>query len=384
MLKVAKLFQEPEQSLILSSEKVNADDGADKSLFRTIVQPVTQPKEPTDLKLKKKKIPPSSKPKSSYQVRVILPKKQVAETQHAKEPVATADATKSLGASDLAKDQVNQPKIAEAKKVQDQNIQEEVKESGLESMKDVTFDQIMDEIDEKNKDAENAKSFETPDSTDNDSQEELCTLTTKVNQLESIITKQVTDVIPSSMPSLVADTLKENLLSLLSEALKNSLPIEFNAFNTLESRRFVKFQQELSKVIKTKMGMSVKNKVFKGMKANAKGEKWEKNNLESPNKEKDTQNPDQTKGATFKGHHYGYCSGGATTTLNSINIEHAPPVNEENALVLHASVEKSSEEDTLEKKVTNDEPLIKKLKLLILTSSIPSLTPLKSIMPEPL
>ncbi|GKE65777.1 hypothetical protein Tco_1519938 [Tanacetum coccineum] len=55
--------------------------------------------------------------------------------------------------------------------VQDQNIQEEVKESGLESMKDVTFDQIMDEIDEKNKDAENAKSFETPDSTDNDSQE---------------------------------------------------------------------------------------------------------------------------------------------------------------------------------------------------------------------
>ncbi|GKF28004.1 hypothetical protein Tco_0094346, partial [Tanacetum coccineum] len=107
---------------------------------------------------KKKKISPSSKPKSSYQVRVILPKKQVAETQHAKEPVATADATKSLGASDSAKEQVNQPKIAEAKNVQDQNIQEEVKESGLESMKDVTFDQIMDEIDEKNKDAENAKS----------------------------------------------------------------------------------------------------------------------------------------------------------------------------------------------------------------------------------
>ncbi|GJZ82450.1 retrovirus-related pol polyprotein from transposon TNT 1-94 [Tanacetum coccineum] len=37
ILKVAKPFQEPEQSLILSSKKVNVDDGADKSLSRTTV-----------------------------------------------------------------------------------------------------------------------------------------------------------------------------------------------------------------------------------------------------------------------------------------------------------------------------------------------------------
>ncbi|GKA67849.1 retrovirus-related pol polyprotein from transposon TNT 1-94 [Tanacetum coccineum] len=80
---LAKLFQEAEQSLILSSKKVNADDGADKPSSKTTVQPVTQPKAPTDLKLKKKKIPPSSKPKSSHKVRVILPKKQVADTQPA-------------------------------------------------------------------------------------------------------------------------------------------------------------------------------------------------------------------------------------------------------------------------------------------------------------
>nr|GEX40177.1 copia protein [Tanacetum cinerariifolium] len=96
MLKVAKLFQEPEQSLILSSEKVNADDSTDKSLIETSVQPITQPKAPTDLKPKKKRIPPSSKPKSSYKVKVILPKKQVAETQHAEKTEATADATQSL------------------------------------------------------------------------------------------------------------------------------------------------------------------------------------------------------------------------------------------------------------------------------------------------
>ncbi|GKE05290.1 hypothetical protein Tco_1397308 [Tanacetum coccineum] len=108
MLKVAKLSEElTEQSLILSSEDVNADDGADKSLSRTTVQPITQPKAPTDLKPKKKRIPPSSKPKSPYKVRVILPKKQVIETQHADVTVATANATKSLVASELAEEQGN-------------------------------------------------------------------------------------------------------------------------------------------------------------------------------------------------------------------------------------------------------------------------------------
>nr|GFA69016.1 hypothetical protein [Tanacetum cinerariifolium] len=113
MLKVAKLFQEPEQSLILSFGKLNADDVADKSLSRTTVQPITQPKAPTDLKSQKNRIPPSSKPKYSYE---------------------------SLEASKSAEEQVNHPKTAEAKK-----------ESGLDSMVDVTFDKIIDEYDQKNK-----------------------------------------------------------------------------------------------------------------------------------------------------------------------------------------------------------------------------------------
>ncbi|GKE08273.1 hypothetical protein Tco_1411824, partial [Tanacetum coccineum] len=70
---------------------------------------------------KKKKIPPSSKPKSPYKVRVILPKKQVAETQHAEVTVATADATKSLEASELAEEQRNQPSAAKAVKDSNSN-----------------------------------------------------------------------------------------------------------------------------------------------------------------------------------------------------------------------------------------------------------------------
>ncbi|GKE34444.1 hypothetical protein Tco_1453766 [Tanacetum coccineum] len=89
MLKVAKLSEEPKQSLIPSSGEVNADDTADKSLSRASVQPVTQPKASTDLKTKNKRIPPSSKLKSPY---------------------------KSLVASELAEEQGNQSSAAEAKK----------------------------------------------------------------------------------------------------------------------------------------------------------------------------------------------------------------------------------------------------------------------------
>ncbi|GJU47050.1 hypothetical protein Tco_1204316 [Tanacetum coccineum] len=264
MLKVAKLFQEPKQSLILSSEKVNANDSTNKSLSGTSVQRISQPKAPTNLKAKKKRILPSSKPKSSYKARVILPKKQVAETQHAEETKATADTTQSLGASESAEDQVNQPNTIDAEKVLDQNVRVEVKESGLESMRDVTFDQIMDEIDQKNKAAQekpesplyfmpdddlvSLAGFETPDSADNDSQEgtaetfnafadmpaqsdplghlheELRTLNTKVDQLESSKSKKVIDDIQSSVLLIVTDTLKENLLGLLSKALKDILP----------------------------------------------------------------------------------------------------------------------------------------------------------------
>ncbi|GJZ39240.1 retrovirus-related pol polyprotein from transposon TNT 1-94 [Tanacetum coccineum] len=136
MIKVAKLSEEPGQSLIPPSGEVNADDMADKSLSRAYVQPVTQPKAPTDLKTKKKRIPPFSKPKSPDKVRVILLKKQVDETQHAKVIVATADDTKSLVASELAEEQVNQPLAAEAEKVLDQNVEDEVKDTGFVAMED--------------------------------------------------------------------------------------------------------------------------------------------------------------------------------------------------------------------------------------------------------
>ncbi|GJY05664.1 retrovirus-related pol polyprotein from transposon TNT 1-94 [Tanacetum coccineum] len=438
MLKVAKFFEEPEQSLIPPSREVNVDDTADKSLSIASVQPVTQPKAPTDLKTRRKKIPPSSKLESQYKVRVVSPKKPVAETQHVEVTVATVEATKSQVASESVEDQGNQPSATDAKKVQDQNI-EEVKESDLDLMEDVTFDQIMDEIDQRNKDAKKAESpydieskiniiksflgsqrsvvddiiditpkddegdasdsrlhsmpdddlasltgFETQDSSDHFSDagtetlyasadkpaqsdplghlhKEVCLLNNKVNQLESNIANQVSATIQSSVPLIVADTLKEQLPGLLKDALKDTLPQLIkdsikNYVSTSIAEELPQVEaQDLKLMFKDMFSLLKAAKVFK--KANAEGEKWEKNIPEAPH-------PDQSKGEQDSRATTAAIIQGEQSSAQVIpNAEQAPPVNKEKALVLHTSDKKSSGE-----KNTDDKPLLKKLKFLIPTS----------------
>ncbi|GJS28834.1 putative reverse transcriptase domain-containing protein, partial [Tanacetum coccineum] len=70
----------------------------------------------TDKKSKKKRNPPSFKPKTSKIFRESSLYTQVADTQHAEERVTTADATKGLDASESTEEQGNQPKTANAKK----------------------------------------------------------------------------------------------------------------------------------------------------------------------------------------------------------------------------------------------------------------------------
>ncbi|GKA26600.1 hypothetical protein Tco_0712709 [Tanacetum coccineum] len=89
--------------------EVNAHRAADKSLSRTAVQSSTQSKAPTNKKLRKKKIPSSSKPKTSTYVRHPKQKKPVAETQHTEESWATADIIESLDASKPAEEVRSQP-----------------------------------------------------------------------------------------------------------------------------------------------------------------------------------------------------------------------------------------------------------------------------------
>ncbi|GJR98982.1 hypothetical protein Tco_0271156 [Tanacetum coccineum] len=92
MLKVAKLLPGPEETLILPSGGVNADDTANKE---------------------------------------SSPLKQVADTQHAEEPIATADITKGVDASESAEVLGNRPKPADVEK-----------DFGIKSPGNVSFDEL--------------------------------------------------------------------------------------------------------------------------------------------------------------------------------------------------------------------------------------------------
>ncbi|GJU12034.1 retrovirus-related pol polyprotein from transposon TNT 1-94 [Tanacetum coccineum] len=338
--------------------------------------PVTQPKAPIDLKIKNKRIPPSSKPKSPYKVRVILPKKQVTETQHTKVTVAIVNATKSLVASELAEEQVNQPSATEAKKgsqwsTSDDNViditpkdnkERDAPDSGLISMPDddlvslTGFDsQALTDHDSK----EGTVTFHASANMTAQSDpfchlhEEMGILNTKIDQLERRISKKVVEDMKSFIPTIVADTLKEqlheelpqvdaqiqkNLQAQLLDLLLKPIYKEFNAFNKLESHRFVLHQKELTKFLHNKMRKSIRLRVRTGMKevcnklfactstmatnsqhvrdlrimfhdmvsllsaaevfqkTNTEGEKWEKNNHESSTEKKDAQHHEQTEG----------------------------------------------------------------------------------------
>nr|GEW42848.1 hypothetical protein [Tanacetum cinerariifolium] len=245
MLKLAKLFEEPEQSLIPPSKEVNADVTTNKSLSRASMQLVTQPKAPTNLNTKKKRILPSSK-----------------QILHIR-PGSSFQRNKSLRLSTLK----SQWPPLTSPRVQDQNVDEEVKDAGFVAMEEVTFEQIMDEVDSKTQDAEEGDAseslvglrsmpdddlsfisgFESQESDDHVSEEDYKTLNTsadkpalsdpigqlhadlgilntKIDQLEISISKKVAEDMKSSIPVIVADTLKEHLPGPLSDALKDTLP----------------------------------------------------------------------------------------------------------------------------------------------------------------
>nr|GEW76021.1 retrovirus-related Pol polyprotein from transposon TNT 1-94 [Tanacetum cinerariifolium] len=141
----------PKKSLILPSVEVNVDTIADKSSYGTATQHGAQPKAPTKKKSRRKKTPPSSKLKASNVVRKSTLKKQVADTRPTKETVATADTTQSLEASESAEELSNQTKPVEAER--------EVRGSRITSMGNISFKELCDQ--NKNKEA-NKEDYENP------------------------------------------------------------------------------------------------------------------------------------------------------------------------------------------------------------------------------
>ncbi|GJV96403.1 retrovirus-related pol polyprotein from transposon TNT 1-94 [Tanacetum coccineum] len=332
--------------------------------MKASVQPVTQLKAPTDLKIKKKRIPPSSKPKSPYKVRVILPKKQVAKTQHAEVTVATADATKSLVASELVEEQVNQPSATKAEKfidVLDQNIKEEVKDAGFVAIEDVTFEQIIDEADLKTQGAQ--ENDESP--YDTKSEIKLIKSYQAATISGSLFIHQ-----SSSYDQDDHDT-QDSADHVLEECTKT---LHASADKPAQSDPLGHLHEDLC---------LLSNKVQKGMKEVRDKLSFCTSTMDINSQHiQDLQIMFKDMVSLLKAAEGEQDSGATTVDIVQgdqpsaqvvPNAGQVPPVNEEKALVLH-----TSEEDTLGKKEKDDEPPAKKLKFLI-----PSSTPLKTLMPKP-
>nr|GEW66550.1 putative ribonuclease H-like domain-containing protein [Tanacetum cinerariifolium] len=378
MLKVAKVSNEPEQSLILPFEEVNADETLDKSL-----------------------------PKASNNVTVSPPSSQVVDTQPAEETIATADATKSLVASVLAEEQGNQLKPSDAEKgmiligksidlsSQDQSMEKKA-DSYLKSMPDddvssKAADDVIDELIDLAKNATQNSFVDKPVPSDSLKllQTKISSLSTRVKNLKSFIARPVGNKLEESMPSLVEETLKATLPDLLSDSLKTIMP---------------QMIKELTKVLKPKMESSIQRQVRKAMngvsgKLSYCEERLDKNDLRTKelvdlmndmvyfldsaqvfckaNAERGKGSNNQKimkwqrlRGQSSEEDALVLKSGDKSSKIS----KQAPPVSQ--ALILHASYDKA-----LEKKILKDEPPFKKLKFIFPKPIIPSPTPLSSFIP---
>ncbi|GJU05641.1 hypothetical protein Tco_1122071 [Tanacetum coccineum] len=338
-------------------------------------------------KTKRKRIPPSSKPEASKIVKVSPPKEQANESQPAKEPM-----------------------------VQKSIDEEFVKESGLESLGDIPLEEFgganakldadkspYDTESEIKREEEPAAfdlhsmpddevmsiyGFEAADSNDKG---------TEFNETKVSLTQSEEDT---------TDTLKTILPNIFEESIHKPLNKELNALNTLESQRFETLQEQLLKVIRAKMGKSVKKTVWKEIdivkdRISYSGGKLDKGELhmqelislmkdmvsfldaanvfEKIKAEGEKGDPQQiittsTEEATIE------VQGEQPKVQELSKLEEAPLVNDQppsitkqvplmsTTLVIHASEDKA-----LEEKISEEEPPTKSLKLLIpnLSTTLP-------------
>ncbi|GJW34250.1 retrovirus-related pol polyprotein from transposon TNT 1-94, partial [Tanacetum coccineum] len=422
---------------MLNIEKQVSDK---KQVSETTVQLVTQPKAPTDRMTKKRRISPSSKPKSPYKFRVILPKRQVAETQHAEVTMATADATKSL-AFESAEEQGNQPSTAEAEKVIDQTGEEE-KDVEFVSMEEVieeqskeipTVEQLMDEVDKQNKaiqetpespyDTESeikiVKSYFTShipkvqdqilhDSNESaDVQEDYDYEAMSEDDHRSVSRFETADsdntqgndvshsdhIFQDNNASVepVSERLTKKQTKLNKKVVKH-LNRQFNIFHVAQSDRFSRLETELSKTLKSDMGKSVTYLVESGMKEVKDDLKSQAKSLGKFCMDAKDANPAATQGDHQSAEPLVESQEEQPAHVKVANKESAPSASDNKLskgkeLIVHNLEKKKSEGIiSVEDDLDNDDkqPLSKRFKIMTLIHDIPNPTHLNTFVPEQL
>ncbi|GJR02960.1 hypothetical protein Tco_0525944 [Tanacetum coccineum] len=158
---------------------------------------------------------------------------RVTDTQPAKEPEATVDATQSIDASESAEELRNHPKTADAIKgmiLLDANLdanespfdtESEIKFIGKEVPK---FIYIGSQVNEGDTQGTGLSIFDQVILTTDSNIEFMPSDEIRVNNLESSLAQRVADKIKDSVPILVADAFEESVPELLFETIKNILP----------------------------------------------------------------------------------------------------------------------------------------------------------------
>ncbi|GJT89647.1 hypothetical protein Tco_1078492 [Tanacetum coccineum] len=246
-----------------------------------------EPKASTDKRSEKKKIPSSSKPKTSKFVRESKSKKQVTETQHAEESVATTDATKSLEAFGLGGELRNQPELTDVEKVHERIVEDVVKDFGITSLEkhyngdisligDSKTDQEMEEVDSDLESmSDDAIISVSGNDDDNDDSKEIsmadeAAADNVINKLIDIANTKdantnvfatnasesdpLADKIDSSVPQKVANVFEEKMPTLLTDTLKNILP---QLLNDSVKKIMPKFDKRVKKTIKDVVADSI-------------------------------------------------------------------------------------------------------------------------------
>ncbi|GKA26734.1 hypothetical protein Tco_0712843 [Tanacetum coccineum] len=322
MCKVTNISPDPIKSLIPPYGEVITNDIADKSLSRTNVQPVT--------------LESSSSP-------------QVTDTQPAKELATIANATQSINAFKSAKELGNHLEPVNAEKVQESIFEYEVKDYRITSIRNISFEELFNQHENKDADKENYESpFDIESKIKFIGKEVLMTtehkeeLSKTDEDTTNKVTNELVDIANSQDDNLNASAnkppysskfdkhVKKTLKAQVPDLIQKPLNKELNALNTLEYNRMADLQKKPIKEINTKVGISVQRSIRKEVKPS------------------ETKTDDETH-TDAQGEHSG---------------EQAPLIS--TALVVQSSEEK---------------PPVKKVKLFVLEFIIISLTPLNSIMP---
>ncbi|GJU30837.1 hypothetical protein Tco_1174426 [Tanacetum coccineum] len=236
---------------------------------------------PPSRESRKKKNPASSKPTTLKIVRESSSFPQVDDTQPDEELTTIANATQSINAFKLAEDLGNHLEPVDAEKGMILPVEGEVKDSGITSIGNISFEELFDQHKNKEADKENYESpFDTESKINIIRKEVLMTTEHKeeLSKTNEDTADKIADKIEESIPRMVANALEERIHEMLSNTLKTILP-DFlldsikkalqsltNMSKRLSKLKMADLQKKLIKEINTKVGISVQCSVRKEVK----------------------------------------------------------------------------------------------------------------------